>query len=47
MPLDRIENSAHPCSRSTHTHPESAETASSVPVLARMGTSRRRPFSVP
>jgi putrescine importer len=46
-PLDRIENSTHDPLRSDHTHPESADALSRVPVFAWTCTSVSRSSSVP
>ena len=47
MPLDMIENSLHDFVRRSHTHPDSVEMFSSVPVLARTRTEFSRFSSVP
>ncbi len=46
-PFDRIENSAHCWDCWSHTHPDSAEAWSSVPVFARSSIFGRRPSRVP
>ena len=47
IPADMIENSAHERVRRSHTQPDSVETFSSVPVLARTRTAFNRFSSVP